>query len=184
MTATIASRSDPTHERSLRIADIDGTAGRGPRLGSSLIYDTAMGLKHVLIYAGLGTFGLLQLLLARWLAGKSQALLRRGLRVPGTLIGATDIVGGQGRRSRHDLVEFTTADGRRGEVRSRVGVPWSRNAGKAITVIHDPDDLEHAVIDDRLELWAAPFLFLLNGGLMLLAAIVLAALHASGAAEG
>ena len=140
-----------------------------------------MGLKHVLIYAGLGIFGLLQLLLARWLAGKSHDLLRRGKRVPGRLVGAIDKTSGvQGRRSRHALVEFTAEDGRHAEVHSRVGVPWPRLASKPITVIYDPDDLEHAVIDGRLELWAAPLLFLVNGGLMLLAALVLATLNATG----
>ena len=137
--------------------------------------------KHVLIYAGVGLFGLLQVLLARWLAGKSRDLLRRGKRVPGRLVGAASKRSSvDGRRSRHDLVEFTTEDGRHGEVTSRVGVPWSPLAGKAITVIYDPDDLEHAVIEGRLELWAAPLLFLVNGGLMVLAAVVLAALHANG----
>lgn len=137
--------------------------------------------KHVLIYAGLGLFGLLQLLLARWLAGKSRDLLRRGKRAPGRLVGAASKRSAvDGRRSRHDRVAFTTEDGRSGEVTSRVGVPWSRLAGKTITVLHDPDDLEHAVIEDRLELWAAPLLFLVNGGLMVLAAVVLAVLHASG----
>lgn len=137
-----------------------------------------MGLKFILLYAGLGIFGLLQLALARWLAGKSRDLLRRGKRVPGRLVGASEMSSGvDARRSRHDLVEFTTEDGRRGEVHSRVGVPWSPLAGKAITVIYDPDDLEHAVVDGRLELWAAPFLFLVNGGLMLIAALVLVTLH-------
>jgi hypothetical protein len=143
-----------------------------------------MTLTHVLIYAGLAVFGLLQLALARWLAGKSRDLLRRGKRVPGRLVGATSkTTGVDGKRSRHDVVEFTAEDGRRGEVQSRVGVPWSPLAGKTITVIYDPDDLEHAVIDGRLELWAAPFLFLVNGGLMTLAAIVLAVLQASGVIE-
>lgn len=137
--------------------------------------------KHVLIYAGLGLFGLLQLLLARWLAGKSRDLLHRGKRVAGRLVGAeSKRSGGDARRSRHDRVEFTAEDGRQGEVSSRIGVPWSRLAGKTITVIYDPDDLENAVIEGRLELWAAPLLFLVNGGLMLLTAVVVAALHASG----
>ena len=147
----------------------------------ALVYHGAVEPKHVLIYAGLGLFGLLQLLLARWLAGKSRDLLRRGKRVPGRLVGATGKRSGvDGRRTRHDLVEFTTEDGRRGEVSSRIGVPWSPLAGKAITVIYDPDDLEHAVIDGRIELWGAPVLFLVNGGLMFLAAVVIATLHASG----
>lgn len=137
--------------------------------------------KHALIYAGIGLLGLLQLLLARWLAGKSRDLLRRGKRAPGILIGATSRRSGlDGGRSRHEVVEFTAEDGRRGEVTSRVGVPWSRLAGKPIIVLYDPDDIEHAVIEERLELWAAPLLFCVNGGLMLLAAVGLAALHASG----
>jgi hypothetical protein len=136
--------------------------------------------RHALIYAGIAVFGLLQLVLARWLAGKSRDLLRRGKRAPGRLVGKTDKAGVGGGASRHDVVEFTTDDGRRGEVTSRIGVPWSPLAGKSITVIYDPDDLEHAVIDGRLELWAAPLLFALNGGLMLLAALIVAGLHAGG----
>lgn len=136
--------------------------------------------RYALLYAGVGALGLLQVLLARWLAGKSRDLLRRGERAPGRLVGAVDQTSRDGGRSRHDVVEFTAEDGRRGEVTSRVGVPWSPLAGKQITVIYDPDDLENAVIDARLELWAAPLLFLINGGLMTLAAIAAAALHAAG----
>lgn len=136
--------------------------------------------RHALIYAGIALFGLLQLVLARWLAGKSRDLLRRGKRTPGRLVGKSHRTGVDGGASRHDVVEFTTEDGRRGEVTSRVGVPWSPLAGKTITVIYDPDDLEHAVIEGRLELWAAPILFAVNGGLMLLAALVIAGLHAGG----
>lgn len=127
--------------------------------------------RHALIYACVGLFGLLQVLLARWLVGQSRDLLRRGKRAPGRVV----------RRARHEVVEFTAEDGRTGAVTSRIGAPWSPLAKRPnLTVIHDPDDLEHAVIDAWLELWAAPTLFLANGGLMLLAALVLAALQTAG----
>jgi len=135
---------------------------------------------HALIYAAFALAGLLQLLAARWLAGKTRDLLRRGKRVPGRLVGADrhGTLGGRG--SRHDRVEFTSEDGRRAEVSSRVGVPWSPYKGKTITVVYDPDDLEHAVIDAWLELWAGPAILYTNGLLMALGAAAVATLDVLG----
>lgn len=135
---------------------------------------------HALIYAAFALAGLLQLVAARWLAGKTRDLLRRGKRVPGRLVGADSHGTLGGRSSRHDLVEFTSEDGRRAEVSSRIGVPWSPYKRKPIVVIYDPEDLEHAVIDAWLELWAGPAILYTNGLLMALAALVVAVLDALG----
>lgn len=135
---------------------------------------------HALIYAAFALAGIGQLFAGRWLAGKTRALLTRGKRTPGRLVGADAHATLGGRSSRHDLVEFTTDDGRRAEVSSRIGVPWSPYKGRAITVIYDPDDLEHAVIDAWTELWAGPAILYTNGLLMTLAALVAAILDVLG----
>jgi hypothetical protein len=139
-----------------------------------------MSTKLSLILGGLALAGLLQVVLARWLGRKTRALVAHGKRVPGRRIGATSKCSIDGETSRHDVIEFTTEDGRRGEVTSRIGVPWSRNKNQPITVLYDPDDLENAVIATWTEQWAGPAILYANGILMAIAAGVVGVLAALG----
>lgn len=130
-----------------------------------------MSTRLALIFGGFALAGLLQLVLARWLARRTRVLLTRGKRASGRM---------SGRGSRHDVVEFTTEDGRRCEISSRIGVPWSTYKDRPITVLYDPTDPQRAVIDAWIELWVGPAIFYLNGGLMVLAAAVCVTLTLAG----
>lgn len=139
-----------------------------------------MSTRLALILGGFALAGAVQVLLARWLAGKTRALQARGKRADGRRVAATARTDLDGRSSRHDVVEFTTEDGRRGEVTSRIGVPWSVYKDRPVPVLYDPADPGDAVIATWTEQWAAPTLFYLNGGLMLLGALVAAGLALAG----
>ena len=139
-----------------------------------------MSTRLALIFGGFALAGVLQLVLARWLARRTRALLARGKRASGRRVGSATSTGVDGGGSRHDVVEFTSEDGQRREVTSRIGVPWSTDKEREITVLYDPADPGHAVIDTWVELWAGPAIFYTNGGLMTLAAAICAALTLAG----
>lgn len=139
-----------------------------------------MSTRLALIFGGFALAGVLQLALARWLARRTRALMARGKRASGRRVGSARQTGVDGRGSRHDVVEFTSEDGQRREVTSRIGVPWSTDKDKEITVLYDPADPELAVIDTWVELWAGSAIFYANGGLMTLAAVICAVLTLMG----
>ncbi len=99
-----------------------------------------MSTRLALIFGGFALAGVLQLALARWLARRTRALMARGKRASGRRVGSARQTGVDGRGSRHDVVEFTSEDGQRREVTSRIGVPWSTDKDKEITVLYDPAD--------------------------------------------
>ena len=142
---------------------------------------SAVPLPHALAYLGFIAIGLLQLLLARWLAKNMRELVAKGKRAKGRFVGSK---GAQspvsGNSSTYGVVAFTTDDGREGEVQSKIGLAWGRKRGAEVTVIYDPDDLENATLETWTEMWMAPTLAAFNGGLMALAAIVVGALQLLG----
>lgn len=133
-----------------------------------------------MILGGFALAGVVQVALARWLSRKTRALLARGKRAEGRRVGSSSHRTVDGAASRHDVVEFTAEDGRRGEVTSRIGVPWSTYKDRPVPVLYDPADLEIAVIETWTEMWAAPAILYANGGLMALAAVVCAGLSLAG----
>lgn len=140
-----------------------------------------MPLPHALAYLGLVVLGLLQLLLARWLAGNMRELVAKGKRAPGRFVGSSSAQSPTtGASSTYSVVAFTADDGREGEVQRKVGLAWGRRRGGEVTVIYDPDDLENATIESWTEMWMAPALAAFNGGLMALAAVVVATLQLLG----
>ncbi len=139
-----------------------------------------MSALHGLIYASILGFGLLQLLLARWLAGNMRDLLRRGLRAPGRLRevpARNSPVSGRGRRW---TLSFTAADGREGTLEGKGGVLFGAPPGDGVTVIYDPDNLENATVERWSDMWMAPTLAAINGGLMAAGALVVGILHGLG----
>ncbi len=146
----------------------------------TLRYNADMSSVALLVYCGFALAGLGQIAIASWLYRKTRALLARAKRAEGTYVGADSSFTIDNQTARYDSVAFTTEDGRTLAISSRIGLPWSRYKDKSITVLYDPADPEQGVIEGRLELWAAPAIFLANGGLMFLAAVVVGTLHALG----
>ena len=135
---------------------------------------------HGLIYATLLGFGLIQVFLARGLAGNMRELVARGLRAPGRVCevpARSSPVSGRGRRW---TVSFTAADGREGTIEGKRGILFGGAPGPEVSVIYDPEDLENATVERWTEMWMAPTLAAINGGLMVLAALVVGMLHALG----
>jgi hypothetical protein len=90
-----------------------------------------MSTRLALIFGGFALAGLLQLVLARWLAGRTRVLRAASGRAGGW-VGArrASTVAGQ----RHDCRRVHDED-----KTSRIGVPWSTYKD-AITVLYDPTD--------------------------------------------
>jgi hypothetical protein len=128
--------------------------------------------RLALIFGAFILAGVVQLFIARWLTGKARALQARGKRADGRRVDSSTHVGAGGRASRHDVVAFATEDGRTVEVTSRIGVPWSVYKDRPVPVLYDPANPDDAVIETWTEQWAPAVLFGLNGGLMLLGALI------------
>lgn len=135
---------------------------------------------HGLIYASIFGFGLIQVFLARWLAGNMRELVARGLRAPGRVCevpARNSPVSGRGRRW---TVSFTAAGGSEGTIEGKRGILFGGAPGPEVTVIYDPDDLENATVERWTEMWMAPTLAAINGGMMALAALLVGILHGLG----
>ena len=81
---------------------------------------------HGLIYASLLGFGLLQVFLARWLAGNMRELVARGLRAPGRVQEEAARISPVSGRGRRWTVRFTAADGREGTIEGKSGVLFDK----------------------------------------------------------
>lgn len=128
-------------------------------------YDAPMPVFDVALLTFMGLFGLLSGGFSLWAIRRTRVLLGTGERVLGRPARAHD--GTADGASQYDVVEFTTRDGQRGQVSSRLGVKWSTQ-DLSIPVIYDPSDPKHAVIDQKVEVWGAPVLLLFIGAMSVL----------------
>lgn len=135
---------------------------------------------HLLAYAGLFSLSVLLVVIAAWLRGRERSLVKRGVRAQGWVAGCVSSADVGGGAARYDVVEFVDMYGRRRQVESRVGVPWSPHRGRNVTVLYDPNNHDDAVIEGAVEQWAPAAIFGATGLLMAVFAVVMAALEALG----